>query len=316
MRKLGFILATLLVLSNAAFCQQLQIHHIDVGQGDCTLIISPDNKTVVLIDAGDNGCGDRFVRPYLTKIGVSQLKYVIASHYDADHIGGMDEVLISNDLTKIGTVYDRGDKPIPKPTYTMQSYKAAAKEHRKTLKLGQVINIGGGASIKCIAKNGVVLGKKAIPNAARNENNLSVVLLLTYKNFHYYTGGDSGGENISSYVDMETPVSTVIGHVDAMKVDHHGSASSSNNTFLNALHPTVAIIDVGTSKYHHPTQDALNRLSEANCIIYQTEKGNGGTLTTTGSDYVTNGSIKITTDGEKQFNVYYGDDHPNHYAIR
>jgi len=119
-----------------------------------------------------------------------------------------------------------------------------------------------------------------------------------------------------SYVDMETPVSTVIGHVNAIKVDHHGSASSSNTTFLNALNPAVAIIDVGTSKFHHPTQDALNRLSEANCIIYQTEKGNGGTLSTTGGDHVANGSVRITTDGEKQFRIYWGDNHPNHYSIK
>jgi beta-lactamase superfamily II metal-dependent hydrolase len=115
---------------------------------------------------------------------------------------------------------------------------------------------------------------------------------------------------------METPISTVISSVDVIKVDHHGSASSSNTTFLSVLNPTVAIIDVGTSKFHHPTQDALNRLFEAKSIIYQTQASNGGTLSTTGSDYIANGSIKITTDGDKQFNVYYGNEKPNHYSIK
>ena len=303
MRKLGLILAAILVFSSAAWCKPLQVHHIDVGQGDCTLIISPDNKTTVLIDAGDEGCGSRFVLPYLRRVGVSHLSYVLVSHYDADHIGGMDEVIGGIGLKRVGKVYDRGDKPSPKNTGTVQLYKKAANGHRKTPKLGQVMDLGGGASVKCVAENGVV-GKTAIANAAKNENNLCVALILNYKHFRYYTGGDCGGRNSGAYVDVETPLSTVVGHVSAMKVNHHGSASSSNSAFLSKLHPTVAFIDVGTSRYHHPTQAALDRLSGAHCILYQTECGNGGTCATTGGAFVANGSIKLTTDGQKQFKVY------------
>jgi len=315
MRRVGLILAAILLFSSAASCKPLRIYHIDVGQGDCTLIISPDNKTTVLIDAGDDGCGKCFVLPYLRKVGVSHLSYVIISHYDADHIGGMDEVINGIGLRKVGKVFDRGDRPSPKRTGAVGLYKKSADGHRKTLKLGQVIDLGGGASVKCVAENGTVLGRRVIPNAAKNENNLCVALLLTYKHFRYYTGGDCGGLNSGAYVDVETPLSTVVGHVNAMKIDHHGSASSSNSAFLKALHPTVALIDVGTSRYHHPTQAALDRVSKVHCIVYQTERGNGGSLSATGSDYVANRSIKLTTDGQRQFSVYYGPATANVYPI-
>lgn len=89
-----------------------------------------------------------------------------------------------------------------------------------------------------------------------------------------------------------------------MKVNHHGSASSTNDLFVHTLHPTVAIIDVGTSSHRHPTQDALDRL-RGHCVVYQTELGNGGTLPT-GCVFVSNGGIKLTTDGVQTFVVQYG----------
>ena len=313
MRKLGLILAAILVFSCAASCKPLRIHHIDVGQGDCTLIICPDNKTTVLIDAGDDGCGKRFVLPYLRKVGVSHLSYVFVSHYDSDHIGGMDEVIGGIGLKRVGKVYDRGDKPSPHGTSAVQSYKKAANGHRRTLKVGQVTDLGGGASIKCVAENGVVLGHGAVPKATGDENNLSVAWVLTYKHFRYFTAGDCAGQNSSPYVDMETPLASVVGRVDAMKIDHHGSATSVNTTLVGTLSATAAIIEVGTSTHNHPTQEALNRL-RGHSVVYATEKGNGGTLPS-GCEYVANEtgkptnpirSVLLTTDGTSTFTVHCG----------
>lgn len=304
MRKAILILAVLVSCSTAAFCGPLEIHHINVGQGDCTLIVSPDGKTTVLIDAGDNGLGAKAVLPYLKKQKIDHLTYIFASHYDADHIGGLDEVIAGIGAKKIGTVYDRGAKPAPPTTVTYKDYARAAGADRKTLKLGQVINLRAGVSLICVAQNGVVTKKKPVPGAAANENNLCVGLLLTFKKFRYFTAGDSGGEKDGEYVDVETPVSGVIGHVNAMKVNHHGSASSSNSVFLKKLSPTVAMIDVGDDNRHsHPSQPALDRLVEAKCAIYQTEKGSGGKVSKPGCCTVAGGAIKLTTDGLSRFSV-------------
>jgi competence protein ComEC len=315
MRKLALVFAIVICLSNAAVCRQLEVHAIDVGQGDCTLILSPDGKTTVLIDAGDEDRGTKSVLPYLRKHHIDHLSYVFASHYDADHIGGLDEVIKGVGVKKIGAVYDRGDKPSKSTTATFKRYSKAADGRRKTLKLGQVISLGGGVSVKCVAEDGTVLGKKPIPNAAGNENNLCVALLLTYKHFRYCTAGDSGGKKSGPYVDVETSLAGVIGHVNAMKVDHHGSASSSNEAFLKALRPTVALIDVGTSDYKHPRQPTLDRLVKAHCTIYQTEAGNGGHEPAT-CDIIAGGSIKLATDGQTKFSVACGSRPAKSYPIR
>lgn len=304
MRRLTLILISVSLLSSVAFCGQLQIHAINVGQGDCTLIVSPDGKTTVLIDAGDEGWGTKSVLPYLKSHKIDHLSYVIASHYDSDHIAGLDEVI--SGIKKVGTVYDRGDKPAAKTTGAFKKYAKAGGAHRKTLKLGQVISLGGGASITCVAENGVIVKKKPIANAAKNENNLCVALLLKFKKFSYFTSGDSGGKKLGVYLDVESSMAGAVGHVNAMKVDHHGSASSSNEAFIKALHPTVALIDVGNDNtFRHPTQSALDRLVKAHCTIYQTEKGNGGHGPAS-CDIIAGGSIKLTTDGQSKFSVACG----------
>lgn len=314
MRRLTPVLIAFSFLASAAFCGQLQIHAIDVGQGDCTLIVSPDGKTTVLIDAGDEDRGTKSVLPYLKKQHIDHLSYVIASHYDSDHIGGLDEVI--GGIKKVGVVYDRGDKPAHKATAAFAKYSKAAGARRKALKLGQVISLGGGAALTCIAENGSVIKKTPVPNSAGNDNNLCVALLLTFKKFRYFTSGDSGGKKSGAYVDLETPLSGVVGHVNAMKVDHHGSASSSNDVFVRKLHPTVALIEVGDkNKFHHPTQTALDRLVGAKCTIYQTESGSGGHEPAT-SDIIAGGAIKISTDGLSKFSVACGGKAGKAYGIR
>ena len=92
MRTLGCLaIIALTVFSSHAFCQVLEIHHIDVGQGDSTLIIGP-NGTTILIDAGDSGYfsldGGKIVFEYLESLGIMSLNYAIVTHSDGDHVGG------------------------------------------------------------------------------------------------------------------------------------------------------------------------------------------------------------------------------------
>lgn len=316
MRRLALVFAVIVCFSNAGICGQLQIHAVNVGQGDCTLIVSPDGKTTVLIDAGDENRGTRSVLPYLRKHKIDHLSYVIASHYDADHIGGLDEVISGMGVRKIGAVYDRGSKPA-NVTGSFKDYAKAAHSRRKTLKLGQEISLGSGAYLKCVATNGTVKGKSPIPNASANENNLCVGLLLIHKRFRYFTAGDSGGKRSGAYVDLESPLAGVVGHVNAMKVNHHGSASSSNEVYLKKLYPAVAVISVGDkNRFKHPSQSALDRLVTAKCTIYRTEKGSGGRVSASGRDIIARGSIKLVTDGLSKFSVACGSKPPKSYPIR
>ncbi|MCX8052761.1 MAG: MBL fold metallo-hydrolase [Armatimonadetes bacterium] len=293
-----------ILLACCALAQQLNIHHINVGQGDATLIVSPTGTTV-LIDGGATGKGSNVVLPYLQNLGINYLDYVVASHYHEDHIGGLDEVINGIGASNVGTVYDRGTaSPLPGSSAYSQYASAAAAAGRATISLGQTIDLGGGVTMKVVATDGSVLDYGAVPNARNNENNLSVCFLLKYNSFDYYTGGDAGGES-SSYADLETPMAPAIGNIEAMKVNHHGSAYSTNQTFVNTLTPTVAFIPVGTNTYGHPAQSVLDRLANAGCKIYQLATGSGGTIPV-GSGWVANNNVVLSTTGSGTFNVSYG----------
>lgn len=307
MRKTFLTALVLFVLGVFLQAQDLKIHHINVGQGDCTLIVSPTGKTM-LIDAGNNGKGTSAVLPYLQGLGVTTLDYVVATHYHADHIGGSDEVINALAGTQIGTVFDRGTaNPVP-TTATYTSYVPAATSAvggRQTLALGQVIDLGGGVTMTCLATDGAVLGSGPVPSATSSENDLSNAWLLRYNEFRYFTGGDCGGET-TYYADLETPLAQVVGPVDSFKVNHHGSRYSTNQTFLSALNPTSAVIMVGNGNtYGHPVQTVLDRLATANCFTYLTEAGAGGTVAA-GQGVVANGSVVIATTGHTTYTVSYG----------
>ncbi len=287
------------------FSQQLEIHHINVGQADATLIKGPTGVTM-LIDAGNDGNGTNIVLPYLSSLGITSLNFIANSHYHADHLGGLDEVINTLGGTKIGAIYDRGNgAPLP-TTAVYNNYVSAANAtgKRATIALGQMLDLGGGATITCVASGGQVLNYGTVPNAGVSENDMSVGWVLTYGTFQYFTGGDLGGET-TYYADNETPLAPQVGDVDAFKVDHHGSKYSTNQTFVNTLKPETAFIEVGNGNtYGHPTQQTIDRLVAANCYIYQTELGAGGTIPA-GKGAVAGGNIILRTSGTG-YTVTYG----------
>lgn len=269
----------------------LEVIGLDVGQGDCTLIISPTGKTM-LVDAGTTGKGVGTVLPYLQSRGIKAIDYTVASHYHVDHIGGMDEVInsLTRDSLKVAAL-DRGW------SYTTQAYTqytTAVGTKRQTITEGQVVDLGGGATVRCVAVNSH--GHLAAPydNDRYDENNLCVVLLLDYGDFEMVLGGDLPGYNTSSYHDIESLIAAEVGDVDVYKVHHHGGANASNTTLLDTILPEVSLIYVGTgNSYGHPTQAVINRLVAVNSYIYQTETGSGGTIPS-GEGEVVNGHIVIT----------------------
>lgn len=297
-------LCILLIWGNSVFSSPLKIHHINVGQGDAALIVSPTGVTM-LIDAGNDGDGTAKVLPYLAAQGITYLNCILCSHYHSDHLGGLDEVINAFGKSNIGKIYDRGGGYLPSST-AFTSYLSAAKAtgKRDSVYLGLVIDLGGGVRMKCVATAGKVLNYGAVAGASGSENDLSIGWVLTDGTFQYFTGGDLGGEN-SNYADSETPLASVVGDVDVLKVNHHGSGYSTNQVFVNALKPEVAVILVGDgNSYSHPVQSTLTRLANAKCYIYQTEIGTGGTIPK-GKGAVANDNIVIATEGSS-YTVSYG----------
>jgi beta-lactamase superfamily II metal-dependent hydrolase len=282
--KLFFILSFICLITSESISQILTIHHLDVGQGDATLIRVKGGKTV-LIDAGNTGKGKDVVFPYLRNLGITSLDFIVASHYHSDHIGGLDEVIQSFPKDSIRSILDRGyNPPLPK-SKAFTDYWTAANQthHHSTITLGQVLDLGNNITLQCIAVNGSVLHYGEVPSARLDENNLSVAWLLSFEKvidkrkytFRYFTGGDCGGVT-SNYADLETPLASIVDDIDVMKINHHGSRYSSNRIFLQQLNPEAVVISVGdNNRYGHPAQEVIDRLENTKSIryIYQTEQG-------------------------------------------
>jgi len=279
LRIFGFALVLFLttVCANAQIGNgKLQIHHLDMGQGDAAVLISPFGK-VVLLDAGEDiahvkNCSVE--TSYLKKLGVTKIDAIIVSHYHSDHIGCIPAVLAEFPLN--GPSYDRGES-YDSPSTFFPAYVAAVGSHRSAVTIGEPITLDDGPNpvlLKVESLNGTYPGGTVETD---NENDLSVSVLVSFGAFREEIGGDLSGEDTTSYQDIETGVVPSIGELDVYKVHHHCSAYSTNEAWLKATEPTVAIISTGDhNTYHHPADACLNRLHDSEVQkVYWTEKGAG-----------------------------------------
>jgi competence protein ComEC len=227
----------------------LNIHYIDVGQGDSELIQVNGNN--ILIDAGTN---DKKALNYLKSIGVTTLDYVIATHPHEDHIGSMDDV-VNN--CKVGTFY------APKVITTTRTYENMVKALKaKKLKInvpkvGDELTIGN-ATLTFLA-----------PNSSKYDdlNNYSIVIKLKYGNTSFIFMGDaqdvSENEILAKQLDIQA---------DVLKVGHHGSYSSTTQAFLDQVNPKYAVISCEKGNdYGHPHKETLVKLNGKNIKVFRTD---------------------------------------------
>jgi len=290
------ILAVLCLWTSCAWAQadgNLQIHFIDVGQGDGALLISPHGETV-LFDDGALGFCDKPVS-YLQQLGLTKVGYHITSHYHSDHIGCAVEVLHECPLQH--EAYDRGGSY---QSGAYDRYVTAVGTHRTTATDHTVItldeNTASPVTIDIVALNGNGV-------VTTNENDLSVVAVVHFGDFDAEIGGDLSGYKTDSYEDIETSVAPKVGKIEVYKVHHHGSRYSSNDTWLATTKPVIGIISTGDgNRYNHPTQECLERLHKAGVKTYWTETGNG-VAPEPGFDVVGGNILVETAPGSPTFTV-------------
>ncbi len=293
--------AALLVLSIASPAAavtatgRLQVIHLDVGQGDGALIISPLGQTV-LIDEGPSGVTPAMgvtVLNQLRALGVTHVDYHFASHYHSDHVGNLPGIVAGG--ISIGYGWDRGG------SYTTQAYNNYASTlgiKRRTLVKNQVIMLDSLSAhpvlIKCVDLSGA-----GIVPTPTDENSLCLTLKVSYGEFDEVFGGDlTGGAEGGASPDIESRVAAGVGPVEVYKVHHHGSRFSSNTNFLNTVLPKLAVISCGTgNSFGHPTPGALSRLHTVGTKTYWTETG-AGVAPNPAWDKVSNGQVIISAGWE------------------
>lgn len=287
------------VLGSAPLCAQtLQIHVINVDQGQALFVLSPTGKRM-LIDGGNPGDGNAIVKPYLQSIGVTDLDFTLMTHWHTDHFGGLTE--IHNSSWEPNTAaYDRGDIDRPSNGF-VTSYLGAVGAVRQIATLNQVIDLGGGCTATVISVNGSYVGGSLNPSP--EENAYSIGLVIRYGDFDFYCAGDltSGGVGTPN---VEGPATAAVGQVEVAIASHHGSPSSSSTTVVSNLNPSFVAISAGfDNSYGHPSETILsNWHTTTNArVIWCTTDGetvDSGLGGDPGAFNGVNGHIRIATDGD------------------
>lgn len=231
---------------------RLEVHFMDVGQGDATLI-SCDGY-YMLIDAGNNDKGTA-VWSYLKQQGVERLDYVIGTHPDADHIGGLDVVLYK---------FDCGTVIMPEVENDTRTYEDVVqameeKEYPVTCPMvGETYSLGE-ASFTVIAPN---------KDYELDMNASSVGILVEHGENRFLLTGDAEEEAEEDILENGIDISA-----DVYKAGHHGSKTASTEEFLNAVNPEYAVISCGEgNSYGHPHAEVLNRFRSMGIDVFRTDE--------------------------------------------
>jgi len=242
----------------------LQVHFIDVGQGDAILIDL--GATEVLIDAGQKSPG---VTDYIDDYVDGHLEVVIATHPHADHIGGLIEVL---DEFDVDNVWVNGDEAISK-TYT--DFMAEANDEGK-----QVHEARRGDTIVADTLTFDVLNP--IDPLFDNTNDNSIVLSLSYGGIDFLFTGDA---EVAAEAGMIA--AGVLSDIDILKVGHHCSRTASSPAFLNVTKPEVAVYMAAVGNtYGHPHTESISALQSIGATIYGTDTLGTIVISTDGTSYI------------------------------
>lgn len=230
----------------------LEVHFLDVGQADCTLLVC-DGEAMV-IDAGNNADANT-IKDYFNEQGIKELKYAIGTHPHEDHIGSMDAVI---GIWPPETLF------LPQVETETRSFQdvlhAAEKKNVPITRpvIGQKYDLGG-ASFQ-------ILGP--ITDYGDELNNWSIALKVTYGDCTFLFTGDAENEAEEDLCESGQDLSA-----DVYQVGHHGSSTATGTEFLKRVNPKYAVISCGQGNdYGHPTAQTLERLDAQGAEIFRTDE--------------------------------------------
>lgn len=254
--------------STAAF----QVDYIDAGQGDAIYLHASDG-TDILIDGGPRSAGPTVVA-HLEDAGVDDIEVMVLTHPDADHEGGLIDVLQSAIPVESWITNGQHDNTL---TYQALITETTARGLTPTPAVaGQPYRWGDVQAL--------VLNPQPVLDPDQNDN--SVTLLVVYGGVRFLFTGDITTDTEQVLLETGTASLRMALPVEVLKVAHHGSKNSSSAAFLEAVNPEVAIISVGAGNpYGHPASETLDRLTAAGANVYRTDKYGTITVISDGQSY-------------------------------
>lgn len=252
----------------------IAVHFIDVGQGDCEIIQTKNMSAI--IDSGESTAKDT-VLSYIKSLGIKRFDYVIATHPHSDHIGTMDSII--NNF-QVGTVI------MPKLENSLVPITTAYESLLNAIN-AKGLKIHSALPDETYDLDGATLKILAPINDYDELNDYSVVCKLTYGERSFLFTGDAQN---TAEADIIAKYSGSL-NADVLKVGHHGSYTSTTKEFLSEIAPQYAVISCGVGNdYGHPNKSVIKRLSGVK--ILRTDEL---------------GSIVFTTDGNTlQYKTFFG----------
>lgn len=243
----------------------LHMWFLDVGQGDATLIVTPSGQTI-LVDCGPGrpNAAELSVLPKLRELGINRIDVFVVSHTDKDHIGSLETLTKQMPITSI--LCQDSDKESIEKLVVDKSFDWIAGD---SLDLGKDVYID-------------IMNIEAPGHSVSDKNANSLVLQLRWHNFAALLMGDA---TIATELKLMMEDQRLLRNISVLKAGHHGANSSTGQTFVRKVAPTVAIISCGVeNSYGHPHDSVLERLNEHGIKVCRTDKM---------------GTIELSTDGTK-----------------
>ncbi len=264
-----FLSTSLLDVVSLDACRCLTVFFLDVGQGDAALLRTPAGRWIE-IDGGPRtplgDAGQRIVIPFLRRARAS-LAVVVATHGDADHLGGLPAVI---GAFPPRLVLEPGE-PLGRPLYLefLAAVEASGARYRAA-RAGDRIELDG-VTLDVLSPDSAWL---ALPLEV---NEHGVVLRVSYGAERLLFQADAG-------LPVEAQLAGRVGRVEVLKVGHHGSRSATSDAWLDELQPHAAVISVGRrNNYGHPAPEVVERLAQHGIRVFRTDRDGTITFTTDGT---------------------------------
>ena len=240
----GLIFSVILVKYSYLFDNRLSVVYFDVGQGDSTFITYKNES--ILIDTGSDSYLDILL--YMKSVGRYVLDYLIISHGDSDHAGGVIDIL--NNIKVNNVIINKGNYSNLEKDIIRLCYKKR-------------INIKNDVGYIDIINTRMYFLDTGLYN---DENDNSNVIYVNYNGYKFLFMGDAGTKKEEDLLNKYN-----IGEIDFLKVGHHGSNTSSSKYFIDSINPRYSIISVGeNNRYGHPKKEVLDTLNDSK--IYRTDQ--------------------------------------------
>ena len=285
-KRITFALTTILILTLSTVSipnKDTEILAFDVQNADAFLIKTPANK-YFMVDTGkapyNNGKSQAevIILKYLKDKGIKELEGLIITHFDSDHSGGAPDILKN---LKVNIVYINS---LDNKTYTSANIYKIINENKIDYMLAQ-------NNYKIYNESDFFLN--TYKAEGKNDNEQSIITLLSYKDFQVLFTGDAG---IEAYNSIKSTLPKE--KIEVLKVGHHGASGVVNNTMLSEISPDVSIISTGTNIFGHPNKSTLDTLR--NTDIYRTDRQNSIKISAHNNNY----KVYTYDTNSKKFKLY------------